>query len=131
MKYNTLLAILVSILLVTTFIARANAEPKIDSFDKGLIENVVERLNLSEAQREAVRSIIIDGFKERAHILKAAGFKKGQRPSFRQLRKVKGPIKRSRAATEARLSKVLKPKQMEEYLAIMEEVRQKNRARIK
>ena len=86
-----------------------------------------KRLNMTETQRAAVRPIIEAGILERVQILKDAGFKRGQRPSLRQMIKVRGPIRLSRARTEAKLSAVLDHQQLATYRLLVEEWCQKVR----
>jgi hypothetical protein len=125
MKTNILFALLSSVLLVMTFTVTANATPEAPNFDLDRLEQIVKRLKLSDAQRQAVRPIIIGSLIERALTLKEAGFKKGQKSSILQLLKVRDPIRKVRAETEARLSKVLNSEQIVEYRIIMIEERKK------
>lgn len=91
------------------------------------MEETVVRLNLTEAQKQSVRPIIEAGVRERMQILQDAGIRPGEKPGVRQLMRVRGPMTESRERTEARLSQVLEPAQMQEYRAIVEEQRQKMR----
>jgi len=102
----------------------SNAQPEID---RAVIEAAAERLNMTETQHGAVKPIIEAGIRERVKILKDAGFERGQRPSLRQLIKVRGPIRLSRARTEAELSGVLDLQQLATYRLLLEEWRQKAR----
>ena len=96
---------------------------------KSTIEQMAIELNLTEAQRQAVRPILAEGLEERAAILKSAGFEMGKKPTLRQLWRVSGPIKASRARTEKRLAEVLSPRQITRYREIVDEMRKKFRAR--
>lgn len=89
----------------------------------------IARLDLTEAQKTAALPIVEAGIRERLQILQEAGFQRGQKPSLRQLFKVRVPIRESQARTEAQLSDILSPAQMEEYRKIVEEGREQMRAR--
>lgn len=115
------------ILVVTAVFAGGStgkAEPVID---RTAIEAAAERLNMTETQSAAVKPIIEAGIRERLQILKDAGFESGQRPSLLQLVKVRGPIRLSRAGTEAQLSELLSFRQLATYRLLVEEWRQKAR----
>ena len=98
---------------------------------KGTVEQMVLELNMSEAQKTAARPIITEGLRERAAVLKSAGFERGKKPTLRQLWRVREPIKASRQRTENRLAAVLSPGQMARYREIVAELRKKFRARFK
>ena len=95
---------------------------------KTTIDQMAIELNLTDAQRQTVEPILAKGMEERAAILKSAGFEKDRKPTMRQLWRVSGPIKASRARTEQQLAQVLSPRQMTRYRAIMDEMRKKFRA---
>ena len=121
---RTIPAVLLAVTMVLLGGPASNAQPEID---RAAIEAAAERLNMTETQRVAVKPIIEAGFRERVQILKDAGFERGQRPSLRQLIKVRGPIRLSRARTEAELSGVLNLQQLATYRLLVEEWRQKAR----
>ncbi|MGI9502513.1 MAG: hypothetical protein ACR2RE_05610 [Geminicoccaceae bacterium] len=97
--------------------------------DPARLQATIARLNLTEAQKTDARPIVEAGIRERLQILQEAGFERGQKPSLRQLLMVRGPIRKSQARTEAQLSDILSPDQMEEYRKIVEESREQMRAR--
>jgi uncharacterized membrane protein len=119
-----------AILIVTMAFAGASAAKAEPFFDRSAIKAAAERLNMTETQRNAVRPIIVDGMQERRQILMNAGFEHGTKPSLQQLMQVRDPIQASRARTEAQLGEILSPAQMQEYRQIVEERRQKLRARL-
>lgn len=121
---RTITAIMLATAMVFSGQAASNAEPE---FDRAAIEQAAERLGMNETQREAVKPIIEAGIRERMQILQDAGFERGQRPSLRQLLKVRGPIRLLRARTEAELSEVLSFQQLATYRLLVEEQRQKLR----
>ena len=96
-----------------------------DRLNQAQLQETMARLELTEAQKQAVRPILEAGIRERVQILQAAGFEPGKKPSLRQLRQVRGPLGESRARTEAQLSGILSTAQMEELRSIAEERRQK------
>lgn len=121
---RTVPAIMLAVTMVFVGGTASNAQPAID---RAAIEAAAERLNMTETQRAAVKPIIEAGIHERLQILKDAGFERGKRPSLRQLIKVRGPIRLSRARTEAELSGVLDLQQLATYRLLVEEWRQKAR----
>ena len=117
-------AALVSIALASGATLPAAAQ----QFDPAVLEATVARLSLTEGQKAAARPVIEAGIRERMQILRDAGFERSERPSLRQLSRVRDPIRASRARTEAQLSGILSPAQMQVYREIVEERRQKIRA---
>ena len=117
-------AALVSIALVSGATLPAAAQ----QFDPAVLEATVARLGLTEGQKIAARPIIESGIRERMQILQSAGFVRGERPSLRQLMRMRDPIRASRARTKAELGGILSPAQMQVYRQIVEERRQKMRA---
>jgi hypothetical protein len=117
-------AALVSIALASGATLPAAAQ----QFDPAVLEATVARLSLTEGQKAVARPVIEAGIRERMQILRDAGFERSERPSLRQLLRVRDPIWASRARTEAQLSGILSPAQMQVYREIVEERRQKIRA---
>ena len=99
------------------------------SFDNARIKEAIAQLNLTEEQHAEALPIIVEGMKERAQILKDAGIKRGERPSLKQMRSVKDPIRASRERTTTRLSQILSPEQMASYDEMMENLRAEFRNR--
>ena len=93
------------------------------------VRDVIAQLNLTDEQRAKAMPIIVEGFKERAQILKDAGIKRGERPTRRQIRSVKDPIQASRERTETQLSQILSPEQMTGYNQMMDKLRSEFRNR--
>ena len=91
------------------------------------LEETVARLKLTDAQREAAAPIIEAEARERAKILQDANFERGKRPSLKQLRSVKKPLKDSRTRTDAQLATILSSEQMEE----LNKIRQERRAQLR
>ena len=120
----------VSIATVFTAVMVASATiTAAQQIDLERLQSTIARLNLTEAQKTVARPIVEAGIRERLQILLEAGFERGQKPSLLQLLKVRRPIKESQARTEAQLSDILAPDQMEEYRKIVEETREQMRAR--
>ena len=90
-------------------------------------EEVVRRLNLTDAQREALRPVLQHAAKERRAILAKHGITEGSRPSIRQMRAAKPEIDKSRKRTRAQVAKILDDAQMKEYDKVVAEVRAKVR----
>ncbi|MES0810864.1 hypothetical protein ABLO27_15375 [Roseibium sp. SCPC15] len=114
--------------LALTLVFTAVPSVSAQQFDQAQLQETVARLNLTEAQKQAVRPVIEAGVRERLQILKDAGFERGKKPTLSQLMKVRGPINESRARTEAQLSTILDPAQLAEYRKITDEHRQQLRA---
>ena len=121
---RTIPAVMLAVTMVFASGTASNAQPAID---RAALEAAAERLNMTESQRAAFRPIIEAGIRERLQILKDAGFERGQRPALLQMIKVRGPIRLSRARTEAELSGVLDHQQLATYRLLVEEWRQKAR----
>ena len=121
---RTVTAIMLATAMAFSGQALSNTEP---AFDRAAIEAAAKRLGMTETQREAVVPIIEAGIRERMQILQDVGFERAQRPSLRQLLKVRGPIRLLRARTEAELSEVLSFQQLATWRLLVEEQRQKLR----
>ena len=115
-----LFAVAVAVLSVSLSIAQTIDTARLDQF--------LGRLDLTEDQKGAARPVIVAGLKERIGILKAAGFKEGEKPSTMMLLKVRSPIRKSLQRTDDRLSRILNPVQMSAYRQYTEEARKRFRA---
>ena len=123
--------ILRAVALVLSLTSAAAAQAAAVQFDPAQLQETMARLNLTEAQKQAVRPILEAGIRERLQILQAAGFERGKKPSLPQLLQVRGPLRESRARTEAQLSDILGRAQMQELRTIAEERRRKMRQRFR
>ena len=121
-------AILLTVLVSTTFVAGAVWPVAAQQFDPAVLDATAARLNLTDTQRVAALPVLEAGILERQQILKDVGFESGKKPNLRQLLRVRDPLRASRARTESELSGILSPEQMPEYREIVEELRQKIRA---
>lgn len=93
------------------------------------IENVSQRLQLTEAQRNDLEPILSKNFEDRMNILKSYGFSKDTRPklSFRKKRALRRDMNDLRDRTEQAVSVILNEQQMDEFLKIQEENRNRMR----
>ena len=93
------------------------------------IENVSQRLQLTEAQRNDLEPILSKNFEDRMNILKSYGFSKETRPqlSFRKNRALRRDMNDLRDQTEQAVSVILNDQQMDEFLEIQEENRNRMR----
>ena len=119
--------ILPAVALVLSLAGAAAPLTAAEQANPAQLQETMARLNLTEAQKQAVRPILEAGIRERVQILQEAGFERGKKPSLRQLLQVRGPLGESRARTEAQLSGILSTAQMQEFRTIAEERRQKMR----
>ncbi|MDJ0614838.1 MAG: hypothetical protein QNJ29_14310 [Rhizobiaceae bacterium] len=119
-------AVISPIVGVLLFVITANAQ----GVDSSQINKMFAVLNLTEAQKAEAKPIVLEGFNERMSILETVGLEPGTKPTFQQVMKLRGPISASQRRTEARLSEVLSPMQMDQYRAFVSERRKEFRAKI-
>ena len=105
----------------------AGAQTRDSATAQRYAEEVVRRLNLTDAQRQALRPVLQKAAKERRAILAKHGITEGSRPSMRQMRAAKPELDGARKRTRREVSKILDAAQMKEYDKIVAEVRAKMR----
>ena len=93
------------------------------------IENVSQRLQLTEAQQNDLEPILSKNFEDRMNILKSYGFSKDTRPklSLRKKLALRSDMNELRDQTEQAVSVILNDQQMDEFLEIQEENRNRMR----
>lgn len=93
------------------------------------IENVSQRLQLTEAQRNDLEPILSKNFEDRMNILKSYGFSKETRPklSLRKKLALRSDMNELRDQNRQDISVVLNDQQMDEFLDIQEENRNRMR----
>jgi hypothetical protein len=94
------------------------------------LEEIRDRLNLTEEQRTAAESILRASFEQRAALVKQARAG-GDRPNFRELRRLRGELDAIAEETDAQLAPILTPAQASEWAAIQDELRAEARERIR
>jgi len=93
------------------------------------VENVRQRLQLTEIQRTDLEPILSKSFEDRINILKSYGFSKETRPklSLRKKLALRCDMNDLRDRTEQAVSVILNDQQMDEFLEIQEENRKRMR----
>jgi hypothetical protein len=93
------------------------------------VENVRQRLQLTEIQRTDLEPILSKSFEDRINILKSYGFSKETRPklSLRKKLALRRDMNDLRDRTEQAVSVILNDQQMDEFLEIQEENRKRMR----
>lgn len=135
-------SILITVLFVALFVlspaALANEEraKDIEQQIEQRVAEIVERLELTDAQRADLEPILRAGFEEQKKILESYGFDadgEGGRPSGfgrRDMRAMRGELKAVRSQTMNDVEKILTPEQMAELEVIQDERRAEMRERI-
>ncbi|WP_129648135.1 hypothetical protein [Peristeroidobacter agariperforans] len=97
------------------------------------LEEVRTRLDLSAEQQAQLQPILRASFEKRLALLDAYGLNRdgGQRPSFQQMRALRGEMTELREATERQVAAVLDERQMAEFRKIQDEMREQLQARFK
>ncbi len=101
------------------------------------INEMRERLDLTDKQAEAIEPILIDHLEKTGAVLKEYGIdlQSGERPKermgFREARKMKSDLDGVQSETEGALDDILDDDQMNEYRQIAEERRARIREQIK
>jgi hypothetical protein len=118
-----------AVLLICTGASYAQVESQ-DMLDRAaaLVEQAVERLQLTDEQFEIVEPIVRTGAEKRVRILQKYGVipaegEERKRVSGKDRKKIKGEIDAVRAETAKSLGVVLNDTQMAEYELILEEAR--------
>lgn len=93
------------------------------------LEETAARLQLTDDQREQARPILEDSLMQAAALLQ--GVRADGRPSFAELRALRGDLQALDDATHAQLSTILTPQQLDELSAIQEERRAELRERLR
>lgn len=130
----------VSAVVVATAIAVSPASAYAEKIDRAAaaeqieqrLQDVAERLNLTDEQKPQVETILRDSGEKRQAVLERYGFKNGQRPKLRplELRSMRGELNEISEGTTKKLSAVLTDAQMAEYEKIKEEQQAEMRERI-
>jgi hypothetical protein len=93
------------------------------------LEEASARLALTEAQREQVAPILRDSFERAAAVVQAA--RADGRPSFRELRALRGDLEAIDQGAKSQLSGILSAGQLAELETMQEERREELRARLR
>lgn len=93
------------------------------------VEYVRQRLQLTEVQRTDLEPILSKNFEDRMNILKSYGFSKDTHPklSLRKKLALRSDMNELRDQTEQAVSVILNDQQMDEFLEIQEENRNRMR----
>lgn len=94
------------------------------------LEEIRARLDLSEEQRAAADPILRASFERRAALVQQARAG-GERPGFRELRRLRGELDAIAEETDAELAPILTSEQASEWSAIQAELRDEARERLR
>ena len=126
---NKLTHLLVLLIACAAFPSAATASPTAEEREQRMAQ-IVERLDLTDEQREQVRPIMKNSAKQRRAILDKHGVGPGQpKPDRQTKRAIYNDMQPVRAETEQQLATVLSDEQMEEFRQIRQELRDEWRAR--
>ena len=126
---NKLTHILLLLLACAAFPSAGNAYPTAEQREQRM-EQIVERLDLSDEQREQIRPIMENSAKQRRAVLEKHGVGPGKpEPDRETKRAIHTDMQPVRAETEQQLATVLSDEQMEEFRQIRQELRDEWRAR--
>jgi len=93
------------------------------------LDDIRARLALTEKQKEAVEPVLRDSFARRAAL--AEKMRGEDKPSFREMRRLREESERIREETRAALAPILTPAQLAEYDRIQDELRNEARQQIR
>lgn len=97
------------------------------------IEEVRERLDLTDEQKAALDPVLRKDFERRIAILNEHGVTRegGEQPSRREARALRRDLKAAKKEAEKEIAGILDDRQMEEYRKIQDEAREEMRERIR
>jgi len=96
------------------------------------METLRERLELTDEQAAALEPIVADNIERRRVLLEEAGIEPGgERPSRREMKKLRDGLNALRKETEPKIAEILTAEQMAEYRAFQDETKSEMREAIK
>jgi hypothetical protein len=97
------------------------------------IEEVRQRLELSDEQRAGVESLLRRDFERRVEVLQRHGITReaDERPSGQVMRAARRDLKAVREQTDAELERILDDRQFEEYLEMRQEAQEDMHERLR
>lgn len=133
---RSLLALVAASALLLSGVAVAQDREEIEAKAEERLEQVIENLELTDEQVEALRPIFQSSFERQAAVLEQYGIdlsdgEQGDKLSHRERRKLRGDLKDERERTEDAIAEVLTDDQFHAYKEMAEERRDEMRERLK
>ena len=128
-KFARVIALSVSAVLVCGF-----ADPSLQDQLPTVEENIAfftDQLSLTEEQIERIRPVLEKDREDRQEAFKSMERSDGERPSFREMRKMKGRMDKINTSTEAEMKSVLTKKQFKKYRKLTKKRREEMRSRMR
>ena len=131
-----LLALVAASALLLSGVAVAQDREEIEDKAEERLEQVIENLELTDEQVEALRPIFQSSFERQAAVLEQYGIdlsdgEQGGKLSRRERRKLKGDLKDEREKTDDAIAEVLTDEQFDAYKEMAEERQDEMRERLK
>lgn len=131
-----LLALVAASALLLSGVAVAQDREEIEAKAEERLEQVIENLELTDEQVEALRPIFQSSFERQAAVLEQYGIdlsdgEQGDKLSRRERRKLRGDLKDERERTDDAIAEVLTDDQFDAYKEIAEERHDEMRERLK
>lgn len=133
---RSLLALVAASALLLSGVAVAQDREEIEAKAEERLEQVIENLELTDEQVEALRPIFQSSFERQAAVLEQYGIdlsdgEQDDKLSRRERRKLRGDLKDERERTEDAIAEVLTDDQFHAYKEMAEERRYEMRERLK
>jgi len=133
---RSLLALVAASALLLSGVAVAQDREEIEAKAEERLEQVIENLELTDEQVEALRPIFQSSFELQAAVLERYGIdlsdgEQGGKLSRRERRKLRGDLKDQREMTEDAIAEVLTDEQFDAYKEMVEERHDEMRERLK
>ena len=135
-RFSSVLTLLCMLLASPLYAQTAASSEEARERIRAQIEESLERLQLTEEQRETVRPILDESFTQRLAVLEKHGIDlenqgANERPGFRTMRKLGKDMDKVRKDTEEQLQAVLTADQMKVWKEMEEERRARMREQFK
>lgn len=133
---RSLLALIAASALLLSGVAVAQDREEIEDKAEERLEQVIENLELTDEQVEALRPIFQSSFERQAAVLEQYGIdlsdgEQGGKLSRRERRKLRGDLKDEREKTDDAIAEVLTDEQFDAYKEMAEERQDEMRERRK
>lgn len=133
---RSLLALVAASALLLSGVAVAQDREEIEAKAEERLEQVIENLELTDEQVEALRPIFQSSFERQAAVLEQYGIdlsdgEQGGKLSRRERRKLRGDLKDEREKTDDAIAEVLTDEQFDAYKEMAEERQDEMRERRK
>lgn len=133
---RSLLALIAASALLLSGVAVAQDREEIEAKAEERLEQVIENLELTDEQVEALRPIFQSSFERQAAVLEQYGIdlsdgEQGGKLSRRERRKLRGDLKDEREKADDAIAEVLTDEQFDAYKEMAEERQDEMRERLK